>query len=83
MPAEVATSILSLEFLLHAWDFAQASGQPLPVSDEVVTYVQTLADPIIPEGRARGAFADEVDPGADATPLQRLVAFSGRTPVAS
>ena len=83
MPAEVATRILSLEFLLHAWDFAQASGQSLPVSDEVVSYVQTLADPIIPAGRARGAFADEVDPGADATPLQRLVAFSGRTPVAS
>lgn len=83
MPAEVATSILSIEFLLHAWDFAQASGQSLPVSDEVVTYVQALADPIIPDGRTRGAFADEVDPGADATPLQRLVAFSGRTPVTS
>jgi uncharacterized protein (TIGR03086 family) len=77
----VGASILSLEFLLHAWDFAQASGQRLQVSDEVVAYVQTLAAPIIPPGRARGAFADEVTPPADATPLQRLVAFSGRTPV--
>jgi len=81
MPAAVGASILSLEFLLHAWDFAQASGQRLQVSDEVVAYVQTLAAPIIPPGRARGAFADEVTPPADATPLQRLVAFSGRTPV--
>jgi uncharacterized protein (TIGR03086 family) len=83
MPAAVGASILSLEFLLHAWDFARASGQRLQVSDEVVAYVQTLADPIIPPGRARGAFADEVTPPADATPLQRLVAFSGRTPVTS
>ena len=83
MPADVGASIMSLEFLLHAWDFAQASGQPLTVSDEVVAYVQTLADPIIPAGRARGAFADAVDPGADATPLQRLVAFSGRSPVSA
>lgn len=54
------------------------SRRQLPVSDEVVAYVQTLADPIIPAGRARGAFAAEVDPPADATALQRLVAFSGR-----
>ena len=80
MPASVGAGILSLEFLLHGWDFAQASGQRLQVSDEVVAYVQSLADPIIPPGRARGAFADEVDAGPDATPLERLVAFSGRQP---
>ena len=80
MPAEVGASILSIEFLLHAWDFAQASGQQLSVSDEVVAYVQPLADGIIPGSRARGAFANEVNPGVDATPLERLVAFSGRTP---
>lgn len=81
MPASVGASILSIEFLLHGWDFARASGQDLPVSDEVVAYVQTLADPIIPPGRARGAFSDEIDPGDGATPLQRLVAFSGRSPI--
>jgi uncharacterized protein (TIGR03086 family) len=83
MPASVGASIMSLEFLLHGWDFAQASGQELPVSDEVVAYVQALADPIVPPGRTRAAFAAEVDPGDDATPLQRLVAFSGRRPAHS
>ena len=78
MPAAVGASIMSLEFLLHGWDFAQASGQHLPVSDEVVAYVQTLAEPIVPPGRERGAFADAVELGADATPMQRLAAFSGR-----
>lgn len=83
MPAAVGASIMSLEFLLHGWDFAQASGQQLSVSDEVVAYVQALADPIIPPGRARGAFADEITPPTDASALQRLVAFSGRNPVYS
>lgn len=83
MPATVGASILSLEFLIHGWDFAETSGQELPVSDEVVAYVQTLADSIIPAGRARGAFAEEVDPDPDATPLQRLVAYSGRSPIHS
>lgn len=81
MPATVGASILSLEFLLHGWDFAETSGQQLPVSDEVVAYVQSQADSIISAGRARGAFAAEVEPPTDATPLQRLVAFSGRRPV--
>jgi uncharacterized protein (TIGR03086 family) len=81
IPAVVGASILSLELLLHGWDFAETSGQQLPVSDEVVAYVQILADQIIPGSRARGAFATEVVPAADATPLERLVAFSGRRPV--
>ena len=81
MPAAVGASIMSLEFLLHGWDLAQASGQQLPVSDEVVAYVQSLADPIVPPGRERGAFAEAVDPGVDATPMQRLAAFAGRSPL--
>jgi uncharacterized protein (TIGR03086 family) len=81
MPAVVGASIMSLEFLIHGWDFAQPSGQQLAVSDAVVEYVQTLADQIIPGSRARGAFAEPVEPAADASALERLVAFSGRTPV--
>ena len=83
MPAAIGASILSIEFLLHGWDFAQMSGQTLPVSDEVVAYVQSLADQIVPSGRDRGAFAAEVPVAADASPLDRLVAFAGRTPLAA
>ena len=79
MPAVIGASILSLEFLLHGWDFAQASGQKMPVGDEVVAFVQGLADQIVPPGRGRGAFADEVELASDASPLDRLAAFSGRS----
>ncbi len=79
LPAAVGASILSIEFLLHGWDFAQASGQKIEASDEVVAFVQERADQIIPGSRERGAFGAEVAASSDAAPLDRLAAFSGRT----
>lgn len=79
IPASFAAGILSLEFLLHGWDFAVATGQKPQVSDEVAAYVLGLAEGIIsPEARAGGSFAEAVEVGADAPALERLVAFSGR-----
>jgi len=80
MPAGMALGIGSLEFLVHAWDFAQATGQPLTVSDGLSQYVLDVATQIItPEVRAGGSFADPVQAGPDAGLLDRLIAFTGRT----
>ena len=69
----------SIEFLVHAWDFAQATGQRVVVSDEVTQHVLGVARQIIsPEVRAGGSFADPVEAGPDAGILDRLVAFTGR-----
>ncbi len=81
MPAEFAAGILPIEILLHGWDLAQATGQRLHVSDEVVAYVASLAESVVPGGRGR-AFAEEVSAPTDASPIDRLAAFAGRTPVA-
>lgn len=78
MPAELAAGILSLEFLLHAWDFAQASGATLTVSDEVVDHVMKVAEQLVPGARGP-AFADEKVPAEDASALERLAAYSGRS----
>jgi uncharacterized protein (TIGR03086 family) len=78
IPATMAATILSIEYLIHAWDFAQATGQQVHVSDEVVDYVLSIAAPIIAGGRERGAFGAEVESGPDARALERLAAFSGR-----
>jgi uncharacterized protein (TIGR03086 family) len=83
MPAAMAAGILSIEFLLHGWDFAQASGQEVAVSDEVVDYVRSIAEKLVPGGRERGAFAEEKTSAADANPLDRLAAYAGRTPTAA
>ena len=79
MPAGAALGILSVEFLVHAWDFAQATGQRIGVSDEVAGHVLGVARQIIsPEVRAGGSFADPAEAGPDAGLLDRLVAFTGR-----
>ncbi|MDI3194996.1 SRPBCC domain-containing protein [Pseudarthrobacter sp. AL07] len=43
LPATMVASILNLESMVHAWDFAKASGQHLVVSDVVTDYVEGLA----------------------------------------
>ena len=81
MPAGVAASILSLELLIHAWDFAIATGQQVAVPDAVSHYVLGLArQVIVPQARQGGAFADSVETGlgAGADDLDRLIAWSGR-----
>ena len=81
-PARFMAAILSLEFLVHAWDYASAIGRPMNAPDSLTEYVLGLAQRIItPEGRVRAGFVDPVDVGAHASKLERLVAFTGRQPV--
>jgi len=80
MPAATALGIVSIEFLVHAWDFAQATGQQVVVSDALAEHVLQLAHKIItPEARGGGSsFADEVPVDPDAQVMDRLIAFTGR-----
>ncbi|HWJ09524.1 MAG TPA: TIGR03086 family metal-binding protein [Nocardioides sp.] len=80
-PAPVLAGIVAIELLLHAWDYAQATGAVITVSDELVAYVAGLAERVVPGARGR-AFADETEAPADADALTRLAAYSGRTPMA-
>jgi uncharacterized protein (TIGR03086 family) len=83
LPASFAVAILPLELLLHGWDLAEGSGQRLHVSEQLVDHVRGLAETVVPAVRSNGSFADEVVPAADASPMERLAAFAGRTPVAA
>ena len=84
-PREVAAAmpvnILSLEFLVHAWDFARATGRDVVVSEPLADYALQLAGMVItPEARGFAGFADSVEIPADAAVLDRLIAFTGRQP---
>jgi uncharacterized protein (TIGR03086 family) len=81
-PATVAAGILSVEFLVHAWDYAAATGHEIDVPDDVAAYVEQLAHGIItPEGRADVGFDPPIELAAEAGAFERLVAFTGRRPV--
>ncbi len=79
MPAAIAVGILSVEFLVHAWDFALATGQQVTASDVLAQNVLDAAHQIITDEIRVGRFADAVQPGPDAGVLDRLIAFTGRT----
>jgi len=79
LPAVIAAGILSVELLVHAWDFAQATGQQVTVSADVSQEILGAAHKIItPEVRSRFGFADAIQAGPDAGILDRLIAFTGR-----
>lgn len=81
-PARFMAGILSLEFLVHAWDYASAIDRPVHAPDSLTEYVTGLARSIItPDGRIRAGFDAPVDVAAHASKLDRLVAFTGRVPV--
>ena len=81
MPARGACAILSLEFLVHAWDYAAAVDHEFNAPEPLAEYVLGLAHRVIrPEQRSRAGFDDPVDVPADAGALERLIAFTGRNP---
>ncbi|MGY4708042.1 TIGR03086 family metal-binding protein [Mycolicibacterium sp. CBM1] len=83
-PAAYMAGILSLEFLVHAWDYAVAIGRPVDVPDSLADYVTGLARRVItPEGRVRAGFDDPVDVPTHASTLEQLLAFTGRDPVSA
>jgi uncharacterized protein (TIGR03086 family) len=80
LPAQVALDIGKFDLLVHCYDIASATGQPFDPPAEVVSEGFQAAHMIIqPEMRAAGAFGAEVPAPAGATPLEQMLAFSGRT----
>ncbi|MDF3305018.1 TIGR03086 family metal-binding protein [Rhodococcus sp. T2V] len=81
-PATVAAGILSIEFLVHAWDFAAATDGDVAVSEPLAEYVLALAHKIIsPEGRKAVGFDDPVPAPHTSNAVTRLIAYTGRHPV--
>jgi uncharacterized protein (TIGR03086 family) len=81
-PAAMMVGVLSIEFLVHAWDYATALGREVTAPDSLSDYVLGLAHNIItPAGRTSVGFDDPIEVPADAGALDRLIAYTGRRPV--
>jgi uncharacterized protein (TIGR03086 family) len=80
-PAATMAGVLSIEFLVHAWDYAKAVGREVTAPDSLSDYVLGLAKVIItPQGRTNVGFDDPIEVPADADTLDRLIAYTGRRP---
>ena len=75
-----AIGIAFADMLLHGWDLARSTGQ-----DDTMPYGLPQAAYDVIHGRftdeqRKGVFKPEIQVGDDATPQQRLLAYTGRNP---
>lgn len=80
LPGSTFITYLAFDGLTHAWDLATATGQPIAPDDDLVGRIdQFVRGFLTPAMRDGDTFAEATTPPSNATPLERLVAFSGRS----
>jgi uncharacterized protein (TIGR03086 family) len=81
MPGETALSVIVADLVTHAWDLATATGQVAGIDDDLASWALSTWRPIVPpEGRTGPGFKDAVTVDGDASPVDQLVAYTGRRP---
>ena len=78
VPAAQFARFVVLDGLVHGWDLATATGQPYEPSDELVAEVEAFARDAVDPLRDGDTFAAAVEPPDGASPIERLVAYTGR-----
>jgi uncharacterized protein (TIGR03086 family) len=79
MTGELYAAITLNELYVHAWDLAQAIGQPFPEDAALAADILAVAKQTIrPEGRQMGVLGPELAVPDTAPALDRLLAFMGR-----
>jgi uncharacterized protein (TIGR03086 family) len=77
LPGATFARFVVLDGLVHGWDLATATGQAYMPPDALVAEVETFAREALATMRG-DAFDAAVEPPATASPIERLVAFTGR-----
>ena len=78
VPGETFAWFIVLDGLIHGWDLATATGQGYEPAVELVAAVDAFAQQALDPLRDGQTFADAVEPSGDASPIERLAAYSGR-----
>ncbi|WP_156756506.1 TIGR03086 family metal-binding protein [Actinokineospora pegani] len=80
LPTAQIALMLFADLVTHGWDLATALGVEYEVDPEVAAAALTGIAGMAERGRQHGAFGAELPPRADASPLDRALALSGRDP---
>jgi uncharacterized protein (TIGR03086 family) len=81
VPGETFARFVVLDGLVHGWDIANATGQAYDPSDELVAAADSFARQALDPLRDGQTFAAAVEPATDASPIERLAAYTGRHPL--
>lgn len=79
VPGETFARFIALDGLVHGWDIARGTGHPYTPGDELVGAVDGFARQALDPLRDGDTFATATDAPADASPMDRLAAYTGRT----
>ncbi|MCX5583680.1 TIGR03086 family metal-binding protein [Streptomyces erythrochromogenes] len=81
MPADVGTAAAALDAGIHAWDIARATGQDLPLTEEMAEALEDIAARIVDFVRdSFGKYAPPLVLPEGASRAEKLLAFTGRDP---
>jgi uncharacterized protein (TIGR03086 family) len=78
MAIDCLLTVGALEIAVHAWDVAQACGQPVPIPAWAATDLLAQARVLVPPGDRAPLFAAPAPVSAQATPSDQLIAYLGR-----
>ena len=80
LPGESFARVVAFDGLVHGWDLAVATGQRYPIDDELVREVDAFARAALSdELRQNGMFGAATTAPPDASAIEELAAFTGRT----
>jgi uncharacterized protein (TIGR03086 family) len=82
LPGAMVLGMMLIEYVGHGWDLTVATGQPVPYTElEARAALDAARGMLMPAYRGPGkTFGYEVEASADASAVDRLVAFIGRNP---
>ncbi|MFJ5231878.1 TIGR03086 family metal-binding protein [Kitasatospora sp. NPDC088391] len=81
MPAQAGAMVAALDAAVHAWDIARATGQDLPLTEDMAERLEIPAGQVVEfVRRSFGKYAPVVEVPADASRAAKFLAFTGRDP---
>jgi uncharacterized protein (TIGR03086 family) len=69
---------LFMDTLIHGWDIAKGTGQPIRLDAELVSPCLPIAEELTRNFRAAGVFGDDLSVPDDADQQTKLLALVGR-----
>jgi len=66
--------------LLHGWDIAKATGQDTTMPDGLAAAAYEVVHGAFTDEQRKGVFKPELEVGNDASPQEKLLAYTGRDP---
>jgi len=78
--AGLACGAYTTETVVHGWDLARATDQRIPFEDDLARWCLDFVRQGLTDDNRAPAFGERRQPPPDATVVDELVAFAGRTP---